>query len=429
MNIRTLSEQRFQVCPDGSVWTPSCFDAEFWRQYLDVFERVIVVARLRPVPEPSAKWIRADDQSIEFEPIPYYHGPEQFVRVFFKVQLALQRSMKNRDALIFRVPSNPLNWVFKSLVRQGRPYGVEVVGDPYDVFAPGAVRHPLRPFFRWWYTSCMKAQCASACANAYVTGKSLQKRYPPQRSVASRTSLGISPWERAATRTVQVYSNVGLASDAYASPLTTAALSSRKWDVVFVGLLDQQYKGLDVLLHALRLCKERGSKANACIVGSGKFESKYRRQAAHLGLGKSVHFAGHVPGPLAVRQFLDQSRLFVLPSLAEGMPRALLEAMARGLPCIVSSVGGVPEVLSGEALVPTNDAQTLAKRIMVFLSSPHRLVEHSTRNRGKATEFAEDQMQWRRNLFLNAVKEATEDWIRLSGVTQSLCEVRVPKAK
>ncbi len=62
----------------------------------------------------------------------------------------------------------------------GRPYGAEVIADPYDVFAPGSVEHPLRAFFRWWFPRRLRRQCATATATAYVTAWALQRRYPPR---------------------------------------------------------------------------------------------------------------------------------------------------------------------------------------------------------------------------------------------------------
>jgi glycosyltransferase involved in cell wall biosynthesis len=396
MNLQAVSEHRFHVCPDGSVWTSGSFGAAFWRNYLPVFDAVRVVARLKPVRLPSPDWIRADDQGISFEPIPHYHGPAQFVARFVPVIRALHRAMENRDAVLLRVPATLANLICPSLVRAGRPYGVEVVGDPYEVYAPGAASHPLRPLFRWWFTHSMKTQCRHAAASAYVTAANLPLRYPVKPGDARQVCV--------------TYSDVELPPDAFAGPFGAGELCRRRWDVVFAGSLDQRYKGLDTLLRALSVCHARGVPLTCCVIGAGRHEPEYRSLASRLGLGTEVHFAGQVPGSSAVREYLDQSKVFVLPSRTEGMPRALLEAMARGLPCVGSSVGGIPEVLAPPSLVPPEDFNALAYRLILLLSSPAHLEAESIRNHQRANCFAEAEMCQHRTRFLTALREATESW-------------------
>ena len=59
----------------------------------------------------------------------------------------------------------------KSLRASGRPFGVQVIGDPFDAFAPGTLQHPLRPFFRWWYTRQLEQQVSHAACALYVPAR------------------------------------------------------------------------------------------------------------------------------------------------------------------------------------------------------------------------------------------------------------------
>jgi phosphatidyl-myo-inositol dimannoside synthase len=98
-----------------------------------------------------------------------------------------------------------------------------------------------------------------------------------------------------------------------------------------------------------------------------------------------------------VRTALDRADLFVLPSRQEGLPRALLEAMARGLPALSTPVGGIPELLAACDLVPVGDAAALADRIAKWARSPRRLAEAARRNLARARDFHEDALRGRRN--------------------------------
>ena len=89
-------------------------------------------------------------------------------------------------------------------------------------------------------------------------------------------------------------------------------------------------------------------------------------------------FLGQLPAGEMVRAQLDKADLFILPSKTEGLPRALVEAMARALPCIGTTVGGIPELLPSEDLVPPGDVKALAETIEDVLRRPERLAKMST---------------------------------------------------
>lgn len=102
-------------------------------------------------------------------------------------------------------------------------------------------------------------------------------------------------------------------------------------------------KGLDVLIRAFgRLAAERGELA-LDLVGGGPERKALEALARGLGLSERVTFHGDVPDPTP---FLRQADVFVLPSRAEGFSNALLEAMAAGLPCVATAVGGATEVIT-----------------------------------------------------------------------------------
>lgn len=105
-------------------------------------------------------------------------------------------------------------------------------------------------------------------------------------------------------------------------------------------------KGGDVLLRALAQTKADGSlPANTGLVflGDGDQTAAWKRLAAELGIADTVLFA---PTHAAPEQYYQSADAFVLPSLQEGMPNALLEAMACGLPCVASDIGGIRDILA-----------------------------------------------------------------------------------
>jgi glycosyltransferase involved in cell wall biosynthesis len=85
--------------------------------------------------------------------------------------------------------------------------------------------------------------------------------------------------------------------------------------------------------------------------------------------------------------------------------------MARGLPCIATSVGGIPELLAAEDLVEPNDVDALAARMCEVLSSPERMKQMSARNLEKAGEFRAELLDQRRDEFLAELRERTQVWL------------------
>jgi glycosyltransferase involved in cell wall biosynthesis len=108
------------------------------------------------------------------------------------------------------------------------------------------------------------------------------------------------------------------------------------------------------------------------IVGDGAQQASLADQAVQLGVAGSVRFVGaRSHGEIAL--WLGASDLLCLPSLAEGVPNVVLEALASGRPVVASNVGGIPEVHPGNvagALVPPTDEKALADALQRTLLSP-----------------------------------------------------------
>jgi hypothetical protein len=151
----------------------------FWQRYLRVFDGVDALARVADCASVPPDWKRVDGPGVGVVAVPYYVGPMGYLARRGEVVAAVRRALAGDQAVIMRVGSQVAACAEPFLRRQRRPFAVEVVGDPYAMFSAGSVRHPLRVFFRWWFTRQLRRQCHDACAAAYVTRQALQQRYPP----------------------------------------------------------------------------------------------------------------------------------------------------------------------------------------------------------------------------------------------------------
>ncbi len=133
----------------------------------------------------------------------------------------------------------------------------------------------------------------------------------------------------------------------------------------YVGRLAPE-KGVAYLLRMLAILRDE--RVRLVIVGDGPCEQDLRELTTDLGLDDRVVFTGfHAP----VADYLQVFDLVVLPSIFEGLPLAVIEALAMGVPVVATAVGALPDVISDEvgALVPPEDPEALAKAVSDLLGS------------------------------------------------------------
>ncbi len=364
----------------------------FWARYLAVFDRVSVVARVRDVPVVSGEYTRIDGPGVSVHRLPDYAGPRAFLKIRgeFRRQAAL--AVAGGDAVLLRVGCSPLAAAIESILRAtGHPYGVEVITDPHMVFAPGAIRHPLRPVFRRMFTRQLARQCANATAATYVTRSALQAFYPAGPETYSAH-----------------YSDVDLPPAAFVEGARSGALLADVPTIVSIGSMAQLYKGFDVLIEAVARCIGRGLALRLVLIGDGRHRPEIEDQVQRLGLSQHVTFLGQLPGGAAIREQLDRADLFVLASRTEGLPRVMIEAQARALPCLGTRIGGIPELLDDASLVLPNDPEALATSIARMFNDPALRARQSARNLAEAHAYGEQALQARRTGFLQELRTRTE---------------------
>lgn len=145
-------------------------------------------------------------------------------------------------------------------------------------------------------------------------------------------------------------------------------------DAVVIGTVGRlvPVKGHAILLEATRILRATKQNVTLVLVGDGPLRSELKVTAQRLGLEKSVIFAGHQDQAC---DFMNMMDIFVLPSLHEGIPMVLLEALALQRPVVATGVGGIPEVIvhdrSGK-LVDAGDAGGLALTLQELIERPDK---------------------------------------------------------
>jgi len=210
--------------------------------------------------------------------------------------------------------------------------------------------------------------CVSdALKNSLIT----QFSFPANRMKTIRNGVSLSEFCPSPGETKSLREKLGIAIDEFVL-VCPARLSSQK--------------GIDVLLQALARCKQRGLRFRCMIVGDGPQGDGLRQQSQELGLSDCVIFEGFKED---IRPYLHSATAFVLTSYREGLPFTILEAMACGLPCIVTDVGGNTEVVTHQVhglVIPAGSVDAAADAISYIATHPIESGRMSRMARARACE-------------------------------------------
>jgi phosphatidylinositol alpha-1,6-mannosyltransferase len=323
---------------------------------------------------------------VRFIEIPYYHGAADFLRVAIPVWKAIRRATNENGTFILRLPGLIGTLAGNRLMSSGKGYAVELVGDLEAVLDSG-VGGAFAPLYKRYFVPATKRLCANAIAISYITAKYLQEKYPPGDPGRA--------WR---------YPSVDLSKFLPgASPRPPSDQQTTR--VLTAGSLEQRYKGVDVLLRSLALLRDRGVTIEAHIAGDGIYRAELEGLRNKLGLSESVGFLGWISTERLIAE-LDAADIFVLASRTEGLPRAILEAMARGVPVVGTRVGGIPEMLSQDCVVPPDDVEALAGAIGRLAADPAARAALSERNIEVAKAYGDTDIAETRRAFYKRLADS-----------------------
>ncbi|MBI4717665.1 MAG: glycosyltransferase family 4 protein [Planctomycetes bacterium] len=212
--------------------------------------------------------------------------------------------------------------------------------------------------------SWLRDKIASAgfvvCVSDFGRSQAMLQCEPPHWAKLRRIHCGIDPHSFRATPDIIARRCADGSGSTPVRLLTVARLGAEKAHAI--------------LLEALQMVRQRGVSASCTFVGDGPQRDALRNLAGSLGVSQHVTFTGAV-GQDRIREFYEAADIFVLPSLAEGLPVVLMEAMAMELPVIATRIMGIPELVEqgvNGLLVTPGCAAPLAQAILELARGPQR---------------------------------------------------------
>jgi glycosyltransferase involved in cell wall biosynthesis len=190
-----------------------------------------------------------------------------------------------------------------------------------------------------------------------------------------------------------------------ALPSEAPAAGREKGRITFVGWM-QREKGIFEALEGVRRVRETNPEATFTLVGGGGDLERFRFEVREKGMEAWVNATGWVERS-RIPALLARSSVFLLPSHFEGLPNAMLEAMASGLPVVVTRVGSIPDVVrDGESgfLVDVGDVDGISRALQTLLTDSARAQQMGRRAREDVVAHCDIERVWPR--YADALRRA-----------------------
>ena len=337
MDMVFVYEDKIARDAEGNYYTGSAFSQEVFDRYLQFFDHITLLMRTADVDPKDTMTFRTmnkiSNDRIEVVILPDLNAGikahfDPRVRKSFK-QIILHQ-ISNEKAVVLRAPSVSGTIAADYCHANNIPYLAEAVGCPWDSLRNHSLKGKIMAP-RW--REDMKRTLRNADYAVYVTDNFLQSRYP---------SNGVS----AAISDVELQNSN---KEILEKRLERIRAHAEKYKIGTAGAVNIPYKGQKYVIEALAALKKQGRADFEYHLAGGGDNSALARIAKELNVSDQVVFDGSLTHN-DMFAWLDALDLYIQPSTVESMPRALIEAMSRGVPCLGSSVGDIPYLLERDAV-------------------------------------------------------------------------------
>lgn len=352
-----------------------------WQRYLQFVDDIVVIGRQYETSEDvSTRLIQSDFDDVQFRCIEEVSPLKRFFRMNAEKKF-IAKAIEDCDIVICRSW-----WGVDVCKRLNKPYMMEVISCTWDSYWNHSLMGKLVaiPFFIKQRKAVKEAPYV-----LYVTNEFLQRRYPTEGNQIGCSDVVLQETDKSVLqkRLEKINANDG-----------------RKIIIGTTAAVNVRYKGQQYVIEALGYLKKLGI-VNYEYQLAGNGDPSFLKEAAKMyDVEDQVKFLGGVSHD-QVFDWLDSLDLYVQPSRQEGLPRALVEAMSRGLPAFGARTGGIPELLDNDYIFSNTrrNIREIADIVMEF--SKDRMLEQARRNYDKAGEFQKEKLDKKRNEFYRAFFE------------------------
>jgi len=299
-----------------------------------------------------------------------------------KSRQAIYEVIDQSNLIIARLPSVVAYMAADYASLTGKTVISESMGDAWDAYWNHGVAGKIVAPYMYFK---MKSVVKKADYAIYVTEKFLQERYPHHGSdlVASNVHIVDLSDEILEKRIKRIH----LLDQTNITLMTAAAVNVR-------------FKGQEYVIKAIPRLEEKGIHIKYILAGKGD-PSYLRSVAVQYGVSDRVFFTGTLPHH-EVLNHLDQTDIYIQPSLQEGLPRAVIEAMSRACPVLGARTAGIPELIPDGCVFERRSIDGIVDSVIRMLNSD--MCHSAQQNFAKAKEFSSIIIEARREAYFAKIK-------------------------
>lgn len=353
------------------------------RRYYDAFGPIVLCARYIPLTE-EAKGLN-DITDIVASVVEMGSLYQMFLN---RCNHKIEAAMKDCQLVVGRCPSIAAYKAADIARKLDLPFFAESMGCAWDAYWNHGLQGKLIAPYMFLKMKCVVRHSDYAL---YVTNQFLQKRYPcKNESVAASNVLLSDVNDQILERRMQNLQQDS--SKGEITLMTTAAVNVK-------------YKGQQYVIRAIPKLNDIGIRIRYILVGEGD-DNFLRKEASRLGVSEQVEFKGRLPLN-EVFELLDRADIYIQPSLQEGLPRAMIEAMSRGCACIGAKTAGIPELIERKYVIRRKSVSDIVSTISNYAASSKEEKRNTAeRNYKESKNYEAAILNARRNAYYEKVKQA-----------------------
>ncbi len=293
----------------------------------------------------------------------------------------IRRGVQECKLVVARVPSIVAYKAAFIGKKMGIPYLVEVVGCTWDSY--WNYNWKSKPLAAPSYI-IMRKVVKNADYASYVTEHFLQNRYPCKCESINASNVIIDCSEEGVLE--KRLKKIKQREDSKIVLFTAAAI-------------DVAYKGQEYVIRAIKILKGEGIDVEYRLAGNGD-PGRLKDIAKECDVLDKVVFLGSLPRS-GVMSELDDCDIYIQPSLQEGLPRSVIEAMSRGCPALGANTAGIPELIAKECVFKRANPSDTARAIEMLAKSD--MTRYAKTNYQKAMEYDNAVLERRRNAYYQKI--------------------------